>query len=189
MRLLITGTPCTGKSTLGLELSQLLGCPFVRVNDVVDQLGCFKLDKKEGTKIVDLKILEKNLKKILLNFGRKAGRGKNGGNNKNIVVEGHLLCDVKLPCEKMVVLRCDPVLLEKRMQKRKWSKAKISENLLAETLDYCLTNSEQNYGKKKVVQIKFTNPPSVKKAWQKIAASKGDEVDWTRRLLARENAV
>lgn len=170
MRLLVTGTPCVGKTTLATRLSQLLDCPLVRVNDLVDEIGCYKIEEKEGAKIVDLRVLQRRLKKLLEKVATR---------KENVVVEGHLLCDVRLPCEKILVLRCDPRVLEKRMKKRRWRKEKISENVLAEILDYCLINSEQNYGAKKVLQVNFTKPLAA----ERVLAGGSDFVDWTPLLL------
>ena len=71
MRLLITGTPCTGKTTLAAKLAESLQCTLVSANELAQQLGCWKLDKKDGSKEVDLNVLQRHLKKLLEDFGKR----------------------------------------------------------------------------------------------------------------------
>ena len=57
---------------------------------------------------------------------------------------------------RAIVLRCDPVVLQRRLERKRWSKSKISENLQAEILDICLWDAVQNYGLEKIVEIDTT---------------------------------
>ena len=70
------------------------------------------------------------------------------GKNKNFIVEGHLACEMRLPADHVIILRTNPKILEKRMEKRGYSKLKIEENLMAEMLDYCSQRAQNEYGKK-----------------------------------------
>ncbi len=177
MRLLITGTPCVGKTTLAAELSRQLDCPLVSANDLAAQLGCCKLDKKDGVREVDLKVLQKHLKKLLEEVSKR---------KESVVVEGHLLCEMKLPCEKLLVLRCNPLVLEKRFKNRKYASRKVSDNLLSEILDYCLLKSEANYPAAKIVQLDASKPPSASNALKKLDSGKSGKVDWSGLLVSKE---
>ncbi len=89
---------------------------------------------------------------------------------RNIILESHLLSDLKLPADLAIVLRCNPKELAKRLKKRKYRKTKINENLLSEILDYCLINAIGNYGEGKVMQLDAGRNVSGKMLVEKIFA-------------------
>ncbi|MCL2157046.1 MAG: AAA family ATPase, partial [Methanobrevibacter sp.] len=64
---------------------------------------------------------------------------------KIAIVEGHLshLCE---HCDKVIVLRLNPKILEKRLEKRDYLKSKIQENLEAESLAVCSVEAFQKHG-------------------------------------------
>jgi len=51
------------------------------------------------------------------------------------------------------VLRCDPVVLIRRLRRKKWSRQKIRENVMAETLDSCYIAAQSYYTSQKIVQL------------------------------------
>lgn len=165
MKLVITGTPGTGKTTIAREIATANNWPLVEANAVAKKGKCFV-----GREEVDLKKLAAAMKRTL--------SGK-----KSFVAEGHLLCEVALPCEQCVVLRCNPLLLEKRLKKRGYAKAKVGENALAEALDYCLTMAESNYGN--VVQIDCTKKVPFRKVLAMAGKRCSDKVDWSRLLSSK----
>ncbi len=178
MRIIITGTPGTGKTTLAKALAAKLGCALLDVNKIAVQNKLYKKQKGIAEKIVDLK-------KLAAKIRRLAAR------EKNFVAEGHLACEFFIPCEFVVVLRCNPNTLEKRLASRKYPAKKVEENVMAEMLDYCLLKTEANYpaGKTKIIQIdatKFVPPGQV---LRHAARGKSDFVDWMpilqKRLAAR----
>ena len=128
-KIIITGTPGVGKTTIAKILSEKIGLEYISANEF--------LKKEKGIKktIADLNKLKKLKYK------------------KHAIIEGHLCCEVKLG-ETIYVLRLNPKELEKRLKKRKYSKKKIEDNILSELLDYCLIVSEKKY--KKVIQIDCT---------------------------------
>ncbi len=168
MKLIITGTPGVGKTSLARELAARENWPLVEVNELVSQLGCYK--RVGGEKEVDLRVLQSALKKIL-------------SKQKNAVVEGHLLCEFNLPADKVSVLRANPKALVSRLEKRGYSKQKIDENLFSEFLDYCLIKAERNYPKNKVLQLDCSKKISAKNFFKKLSAKK---IDWTPLLLSKK---
>ncbi|NUN11278.1 AAA family ATPase [Candidatus Micrarchaeota archaeon] len=125
MNILITGTPGTGKTFFAKELSKKLGLELVDVTALVKEK---KIYKKQGRELeVDLKKLKKELEK-----------------KDDCIIESHLLCEFSLGKE-VIVLRCNPKELEKRLNARNYSKKKVLDNVLLEALDYCLIKSEENY--------------------------------------------
>jgi adenylate kinase len=129
MRIIITGSPGTGKSTIAATLSKKLDVELIDIKKIVNQK---KLCGKNHE--VDLKALHSALRPFLT--------------QKNYIVEGHLACEIKIPADFVLVLRTDPFVLKKRLNKRRYSKEKIIENLMAEMLDYCTQRVEKVYGKK-----------------------------------------
>jgi adenylate kinase len=104
MRIGITGTPGTGKST-SLKL----------VDTELDKIylteWCNEHYSKSGIEIeVDTDVLNTEFKK-----------------KNNFIVEGHLAHFIEL--DKLVILRCNPDVLRDRLAKRGYSKKKIMDNI------------------------------------------------------------
>ncbi|MCC7570157.1 AAA family ATPase [Candidatus Micrarchaeota archaeon] len=166
MKILITGVPGTGKSTLAKYLKTKLNFELVELNNTAKK---FKIKKdKWGALIVDIKKTEKELN-ILLE------------NKDNIILDGHLGCDMKLNVDKVFVLRCNPKILKKRLIKRKYPEDKIMENIEAEMIDYALVRCEDNYEKRNIPVIEMMGTKSVK-AYSlkeiKTKKSKKINLDW-----------
>lgn len=155
MRIVITGTPGTGKTSIARELSKKTGVFLVELNKIAKPY-----DKEGDVNIKKLK--EKTLREI---------KGKN-----DFIIEGHLACEFNIPKAIAVVLRCKPEVLEKRLEKRKYSQKKIGENVLAEALDYCLIRSGENY--KRTIQIDATKKISTSGFVNHMKRFKTDRVDW-----------
>jgi len=170
MRLLLTGTPGTGKTTTAKTLAKLLNAKLVNVNALIAKKKLFKKKRGEREKTVKLAALKRALEKILKT-------------EKNVIVESHLLCEMRLSCEKIIVFRCHPRELEKRLRARGYPFWKIRENVLCETLDYCLVKTLKNYGSKKTLQVDFTKPVRARVLLKKILAGKSDSVNYAQLLL------
>ncbi|MCS7109199.1 MAG: AAA family ATPase, partial [Candidatus Micrarchaeota archaeon] len=130
----ITGTPTTGKTTLAKYLSKL-GFQILDLNSLVNRKKIWK-SKDRGCKVVDLSLLEKEAKKEINKMRKES--------EKSIIVEGHLACEIKLPADKVIVLRTRPDVLLRRLKERGYPSYKIIENLEAELLDYCGIRAEEN---------------------------------------------
>lgn len=127
MRIVITGSPGTGKTLVAKALSERLGLELIDIKMIVKRE---KLDKGPEHE-VDIKSLSKALSFL---------KGKDG-----FVVEGHLACELPLPADFVFVLRTHPDVLRQRLSKRRYPKAKLEGNLMAEMLDYCTQRAEQEY--------------------------------------------
>ena len=165
MRILITGTPGTGKTSVGKELAERMGAPFLRIADVAKKEGIVKGGE------VDVKALRAALLKRM--------RG-------NLVVEGHLGCEFSLPVDFVFVLRTHPSILEQRMKGRRYPEKKRKENLLSEMLDYCLQLSEKHYNVP-VLQVDTSRGTPSRSAGRiekflKGKVKKLDRVDWGKEL-------
>ena len=121
MKILISGTPGTGKTSVSELLAEKLGYRLVGINDFAEERGLIEgVDKVRGSGIIDEVKLEAEIGKLL----------------GDVVVEGHLahLCKGDVS----VVLRTRPDELKKRLSLRKWSKEKVRENVEAEAIDLIL---------------------------------------------------
>lgn len=128
--LIITGTPGVGKTTLAKALAERYGYHHVDVNLLVKQrkLGG-KYDQKRKCTIVDIRKLNRHLLQIIL--WAKHEKIK-------VVIDSHL--SHYLPpkvVDRCIVVTCDLKVLKKRLQQRKYPKAKIAENLECEIMGIC----------------------------------------------------
>ena len=170
--LVITGTPGTGKTTLAKGMAKLLGAELINSNREVNKIKAYTL--RGGEKEVKLSKLHAHLKK-LVSKAEKEG--------KSIILEGHILCEFGLPVDKVLVLRCEPRKLEKRLKKRKYSKEKVRGNVLSEALDYCLIKAEANYGEKQAVEANNTKFITPKKAQDAAIGAKTGQKQFSARWL------
>ena len=128
----ISGTPCTGKTTISEKLSQKLNWELVKVNDLaISNNLVLGIDEDKGYRIIDIDALNETLLNII-------------SKSDNLIVEGHLshLCS---GADKLIILRCRPEILEKRLVLRDYSEAKVHENLEAEALGVCSAESLDMY--------------------------------------------
>jgi len=139
MRIAITGVPCTGKTEVSRLLSKKLSYKLIQINELAEKLNAFLgYDKKRECKILDMNKLEKEIKKI----------------NDNVIIEGHT--SHLFPADIIIILRCNPEILKKRLEKRYPSNpSKVQENLEAEILG--VITSEAVMSNKKVYEIDTSN--------------------------------
>ncbi|MEM0147323.1 MAG: AAA family ATPase [Candidatus Micrarchaeaceae archaeon] len=134
MRIGITGTPGSGKSTLAKELAKKLKGNVLEINDVLEETKAFRLDKNTNEKVAKLAKLQKEIIRRLKNT-----------KNTTIVV-GHLLQEMHLPLDMVIVKRINLNTLFLRLKSRGYPKWKISENIIAEGMDYCGEKAAKVYG-------------------------------------------
>lgn len=174
MRIGITGTPGAGKTTAAKALAHVLGYVYLDVRQLIDDKKWFYVRRGDREKTVYLTKLKKGLSYRLKKYD-------------DVVLDSHLLCEFYLPVDVMVVLRCEPEQLRKRLAKRKYAKPKTEDNVLAEALDYCLVRAESVYPK--VVQVDATNPVTVGALWDKIRQGRADAADWSEWLARHAGRI
>jgi adenylate kinase len=163
----LTGTPGTGKSTLAHELEKR-GYPVVYL---VDTLRPYILDRDEerDTLVVDE---EKWAEEFV---------------PRECLVEGHLAH--LLPCDRIVVLRCRPDVLARRLGKRGYSGEKIRENVEAEALDIILQETIDRFSEDQIYEIDstFCRIDEMADRVELIIEGKGapsfGDIDWSPYLL------
>jgi adenylate kinase len=122
MNTALTGTPGTGKTTIGKMLRVDYGLKVVDLNDVINAYQyCAEWDEDRDCSVVDLNAL-------------KAHQFSDG-----LILEGHL--SHNLPVDRVIVLRTDPAVLRARLQEKGYSDRKIQENVEAEILDVILVEA------------------------------------------------
>jgi adenylate kinase len=109
---------------------------------------------------------------------------------RGLVIDSHIAFKIgpSPVLARAIVLRCNPVILERRLKKKNWPKDKISENLLAEILGICLWDAVQNYGWQGILEIDTTHkrPKEVLdlalRALKQKRNQKKPKVDWLSTL-------
>src|SRR3989338_2039720 len=134
MRIIITGSPISGKTAVAKLLGKKLKCAVINEHDFCMRKG---IGKFEGSELIV------PLGKLRKAFNTELKR------RKSIIVEGHLLCEIKLGADAAILLRLHPELLEARLEKRGYNAEKIQDNVFCEGIDYCKKHLYINYGKKK----------------------------------------
>lgn len=168
----ITGTPGTGKSSVGGTLASR-GHQIIELGDFVKEHGLYdSYDAARGSYNVDPEVLDAALR---------------GHLPEGIVfLIGHLAHLVT--CDLIVVLRCRPSVLAKRLESRGWSAAKVRENAGAEALDVILVESVETSAA--VAEIDTTAIPleEVADAVEQVLAGEKEKyavgnVDWSAEVL------
>lgn len=129
----ITGTPCTGKTTVSKKLADKLNCKLIKINDLaIENDFVLGIDEDKGYKIIDIPALNEKVSEIIRD------------NDGLVVFEGHLahLCS---GADKVIVLRVRPEILKSRLEGRNYSDAKIRENLEAEAMGVCTAEAYELY--------------------------------------------
>jgi adenylate kinase len=147
--ILITGTPCVGKTTLAQKLAQTLNAQYVNLTELAETENLIKeKDPQRDTAIIDEAKMRRKLKQLIEKT-----------ENANIIIDGHYAAAVtpKLLVSHIFVLRRHPQQLRELMQKRKYTQQKQSENLSAEILDVCLVEALQKYPEEKICELNITN--------------------------------
>lgn len=136
MRVAVTGTPGTGKTTATELLDTDLD--VLHLNEIITAEGLTTgRDEDRDSAIVDLDAVESSL----------SGR-------TDLVFESHLAHN--LPADRVVVLRCHPEHLEQRLADRE-SEASVAENAESEALDVILGEAVEHHGLGAVYEIETTD--------------------------------
>lgn len=170
MRVLITGTPGTGKTKVAESLGEITGWEVLHITEIAEDAEAVVSGKE---KEVDMPKLFACLTPIL-------------NEKKDVIFEGHLGCEIPCPADLVVVLRTNPEELEKRMEKRGYAREKIDSNIMAELLDYCYQLSERNYSCK-VLELDTTGKSPEESANRIYSYLEGeldslDTVNWEKYL-------
>ena len=143
----MTGTPGTGKSSAAKILKKK-GFAVIVLNSEIKRHKLYSsYDRKRKTYVVDFGKIEKFLKKELKQEKYQ---------NKIALIESHLshLLSPKI-VNAVIVLRCEPAVLEKRLKRKGWNAEKIRENTEAEIIGIIEYEARRKH--RKVFVIDTTN--------------------------------
>ena len=146
--ILITGTPCIGKTTLAKQLAAKLNALYINLTELAKTHSLTKgEDKTRRTTIIDQEKLEAKIVETL-----------NNSDKKTIIVDSHYAAALvpKRFMPYIFVLRRNPIELRKFMEKRGFSDTKMWENLASEILDVCLVEALQEHEEERVCELDVT---------------------------------
>jgi len=143
--ILVTGTPCVGKTSVARLLASKLDAFYVNLTELAlhENLISGK-DEERASVIVDEKCMRRKIREIV----EKCDKSE-------VIVDGHYAVSV-VPQElttHIFVLRRDPVELRKFMEQCGFSGRKLWENLASEILDVCLCEALNVYENGKVCEL------------------------------------
>ena len=146
--ILITGTPCVGKTSTAHLLVSKLNAFYINLTDLAMNEGLtIGKDKERNSTIVDEEKMQKRINQLIKKTDKK-----------DIIIDGHYAVNVVPPNLVTIafVLRRDPTELRKLMELRGFSGKKLSENLASEILDVCLVDAVNLVGQRKVCELNAT---------------------------------
>ena len=167
MRVAVTGTPGTGKTTATARLETALD--VVHLNDVITSEG-FATDRDEerGSLVADMDAVAEWL-----------------AERADVLVESHLAHN--FDADRVVVLRAHPDTVVERLRARGDDDAKAYENAESEALDVILSEAVQRHGTDSVYEIDTTDrdPDAVAATIERVVAGEREPsagtvefVDW-----------
>lgn len=137
MRIAVTGTPGTGKSTAVDLLDTDL--EIIHLNDVIQTAELYEaVDEERDSVIADLDAVNDWL-----------------DDRDNVIIDSHLAH--QFPADKVVVLRCHPESLKQRLLDRGEVEAKAAENAESEALDVVLAEAVAERGEDSVYELDTTD--------------------------------
>jgi adenylate kinase len=146
--ILVTGTPCVGKTSVAHLLVSRLDAFYVNLTELA--LGenlILSRDRERNSIIVDEVRIERKIHEII----EKCDKG-------TIIIDGHYAVSV-VPKEHVThvfVLRRNPAELRRFMRRCGFSGHKLWENLASEILDVCLVDALDAFGEEKVCELDAT---------------------------------
>jgi adenylate kinase len=168
VRLAVTGTPGTGKTTATDLVDSDLD--VVHLNELIRREGLYsEVDEERDSVVADLDAVATRLE----------GRD-------DVIVDSHL--SHHLEVDDVVVLRCEPTELERRLRQRGASDAKVTENAESEALDVVLSQAVEAHGTEHVYEIDTTDrtPETVAAEIERVIAGErpptAGTVDFTEYL-------
>jgi len=180
--ILITGTPCVGKTSAAHSLAPRLRALHVNIAELVKEERLFTgVDELRETLIADMEKLRVRVSEII------------GNADRDVLIDGHFAMHVVPPktVHKAFVLRRKPEELKKIMEKRGYVGRKLWENLAAEILDVCLTDAISVCGREKVCEVDATGKEPDEVADEVVSileekkACRVGVVDWLGELEAK----
>lgn len=161
----ITGTPGTGKTQLAKRLAKKLGFRHLELSHFIKQNKLYdSYDRRLKTYVVDTAKTAKLAKKVAL-FIKES--------ESSLIIDSHLSHFLAVSLVDLcIVLKCNLKKLKKRLEKKRYSKAKVRENLDSEIFDVCLNEAKERKHKILVIDDTETFSSVVEKVKKKLNKEK-----------------
>lgn len=168
----LTGTPGTGKTTVG-KLLQQKGMKIIELGDLVKEKRLYdSFDSERDSYDVDPDVLDDAISAMNI--------------SEDCVLIGHMAHCVS--CDKIIVLRCSPSVLADRLKSRGWKESKVKENIEAEALDVILVEATET--ETEVSEINTTEMSAEEVCDAILRIKSGDvsdyapgSIDWSEEVL------
>ncbi|ESN94514.1 hypothetical protein HELRODRAFT_68926, partial [Helobdella robusta] len=159
--ILLKGTPGTGKSTLGLELSERLKFDYICVGDIAKKEELYNGYDEE----YQCPFLDED--KVVDELEERLSRGK-------CIVDYHS-CEFfpERWFDIVFVLRTDTNILYDRLEKRGYSEKKLQDNVQCEIFQTILEEARSSYREEIVHELKSNVPSDMESNIERI-------VEWTK---------
>jgi adenylate kinase len=181
MRVALTGTPGTGKTAVATVLRNQ-GYSIVELHQLAKENNCIAgIDPQRASELIDVDALDDVIRKCY-------------PSDDLVIFEGHVGHLLK-SMDKVIVLRCHPTELRKRLFKKQWNEKKIQENVDAETLDVILSCAVEYHLGKNIFEIDTSKKTIdavakdiltiIQKKFQSIKHYRLGQIDWSEEILKK----
>jgi len=157
--LIISGTPGTGKSAASRLLARRMRWQHIDLGKLALRKRIIKgFDRHRNVPIVDLWGIRTEVMRVA-----------HSTSSEVIILDGSYshLVPIRRGVLAVVVLRCNPGVLARRLRGRRWGEAKIRENVQSEMLDVCKSEA---LGMHKIVREIDTTGMSAKRICNSVIA-------------------
>jgi adenylate kinase len=167
----ITGTPGTGKTQVSRVLAKRLHYRHLELNRAIVKCKLYSgYDRKRKSYIADMRKVTAYVKETIKE-------------NPNIIVDSHLAHELpRVLIGKVVILRCRPDELKRRLKAKGWNKAKVEENVEAEMIGVIAYEARKRH--RNAIEVDATHGPAIRIAVRVEKALKGKPktkpIDWLR---------
>lgn len=181
--IVISGVPGSGKTSIALLLSTVLGALYVNLS-ALSAVSCLlgSYDRCRDTYVIHEELLVNLLDNIILN------------SKTPVIVDSHYGELVpSYHVATVIVLRIHPEELLQRLLRSRgwWTPRKIAENVAAELMGSCTNNAVAAYGPEKVCEVNVTGLTAIEAAKKVMNIIKGaapcvTNIDWLEHNIPAE---
>ena len=183
--LIVSGTPGTGKTTISNNIQNYIEAKVISLNELaISEKLVGKYDAKRETSVVNDKKLIRFLIKLIEEYEKEVP--------EYLIIESHFSDIVPEQfINFVIILRCDPDELHKRLKRRGYKREKIRENVQSEILGNCVNYFINKPLNTPILEIDTTNASieTITKTIMRILTNEIDlkdfhvgKVDWLEKL-------